>query len=245
MLYLITSLQSSLPFLIYFYFIIYTQSIFLLYNMSHTFRLSEREPNLTLIKNCLAITFINNDCKRCSDERQDSQPQSFSEESSQYNSLSNSDSENCKCICGHLSPLDLFNSFVQENCDCFWNQSLVIGVSGLKYKGFIVPCTLLLTGSDYTFEVIRTAWARRVIKSPQSYTIVNLGKLMHVTFFKYADPIRTFKNSTINFNRQVYTTQVASLPFCFPLTVVITFKVRLNFNQSIQLVLIFFKETLN
>lgn len=149
--------------------------------MSRIFRTNDRQTHITLLKNCLGITFykLSNDCRRCSLVSEESQlvkTQVSSNESSPCTSLSNSEQESLKCTCDQLNGVELFESFVKENCECFWNQSLVNGISGLKYKGFIPPCTLFMTGSDYTYEVIRTAWARRVIKSPQGYSILNLGE---------------------------------------------------------------------
>ncbi|XP_022238675.1 storkhead-box protein 1-like isoform X2 [Limulus polyphemus] len=69
----------------------------------------------------------------------------------------------------------LFQEFLRENRCCFWNASLSQSVENLQYKGFLTPCTILVTSSMYSLEVIRSAWARRLLHSPTNYNIVKLG----------------------------------------------------------------------
>ncbi|XP_076359847.1 stork-head domain-containing protein knockout isoform X2 [Tachypleus tridentatus] len=69
----------------------------------------------------------------------------------------------------------LFQEFLRENRCCFWNASLSQSVENLQYKGFLTPCTILVASSMYSLEVIRSAWARRLLHSPTNYNIVKLG----------------------------------------------------------------------
>lgn len=69
----------------------------------------------------------------------------------------------------------VFKDLVKENCECYWNPTLVQSVRNLEYKGCVTPATLLVSGSEYTLEVVRSAWARRVLRPPVGFLIVMLG----------------------------------------------------------------------
>ncbi|CAN7993039.1 unnamed protein product, partial [Ixodes hexagonus] len=68
----------------------------------------------------------------------------------------------------------LFRGFVHENAQCFWNQCLVQSVACLEYRGYLIPSTIFVSGNDYTLEVVRSAWARRVLRPPVGYEIQRL-----------------------------------------------------------------------
>ncbi|XP_054706947.1 storkhead-box protein 2-like [Uloborus diversus] len=57
----------------------------------------------------------------------------------------------------------------------------VQSVKSLEYKGFVRPTTLLVGGTDYFLEVVRSAWGRRMLRPPVGYDIVMLGDLDPVT----------------------------------------------------------------
>ncbi|XP_074601527.1 stork-head domain-containing protein knockout [Brevipalpus obovatus] len=86
-------------------------------------------------------------------------------------------SSSCTCKSGIDDGRSLFTSFIKENYQCFWNQSLVSSVASLTYKGFIVPSTVLMIGSEFGYEIIRTAFARRIIRPPEGYIIASLGDI--------------------------------------------------------------------
>lgn len=74
----------------------------------------------------------------------------------------------------------VFGDFLQQNSMCFWNSCLLRSMSCLEYRGCLVPSTLLVSGSNFALEVIRSAWARRVLRPPKSYSITKLGKSVFV-----------------------------------------------------------------
>lgn len=71
----------------------------------------------------------------------------------------------------------VFKDLVKENSECYWNPTLVQSVRNLEYKGCVTPSTLLVSGSEYTLEVVRSAWARRVLRPPVGFHISMLGDL--------------------------------------------------------------------
>ena len=82
-----------------------------------------------------------------------------------------------KCCCNHTSDgWVLFSEFVNENSTCFWSPQLVDNIAQLTFKGFLVPSTLIISGNDNSLEVIRSAWAKRVLKAPHQYEIDFIGK---------------------------------------------------------------------
>ncbi|KAH8033380.1 hypothetical protein HPB51_011569 [Rhipicephalus microplus] len=68
----------------------------------------------------------------------------------------------------------LFRGFVHENAQCFWNQCLVQSVACLEYRGYLIPSTIFVSGNEYTLEVVRSAWSRRVLRPPVGYEIQKL-----------------------------------------------------------------------
>ncbi|XP_077504718.1 stork-head domain-containing protein knockout [Amblyomma americanum] len=74
----------------------------------------------------------------------------------------------------------LFRGFVHENAQCFWNQCLVQSVACLEYRGYLIPSTIFVSGNEYTLEVVRSAWSRRVLRPPVGYEIQKLGDVSSV-----------------------------------------------------------------
>lgn len=72
----------------------------------------------------------------------------------------------------------VFQSFIDENRESFWNPALVESVCSLDFVGFMKPGTLLVSGSELHLECLRSAWARRVLKPPRGYQIKSLGKIV-------------------------------------------------------------------
>nr|XP_037270582.1 uncharacterized protein LOC119162222 [Rhipicephalus microplus] len=73
----------------------------------------------------------------------------------------------------------LFRGFVHENAQCFWNQCLVQSVACLEYRGYLIPSTIFVSGNEYTLEVVRSAWSRRVLRPPVGYEIQKLECVGH------------------------------------------------------------------
>ncbi|KAK5965658.1 hypothetical protein GCK32_022447 [Trichostrongylus colubriformis] len=70
----------------------------------------------------------------------------------------------------------LFEHFVEANKGCFWNRELVEAVDSLIFMGFMRPTTLFVSGPMIHLQALRTAWARRVLKPAEGYSITSLGK---------------------------------------------------------------------
>ncbi|KAG8176992.1 hypothetical protein JTE90_005734 [Oedothorax gibbosus] len=84
--------------------------------------------------------------------------------------------KDCEEVIEYEFGPQVFADWTRENEDCFWNPSLVSSVKSLEYKGFVRPTTLLVGGTDFALEVVRSAWGRRMLRAPHGYDIVMLGK---------------------------------------------------------------------
>ena len=84
---------------------------------------------------------------------------------------------------GPHSGKALFDSFLTENKDCYWNPHLEESVKNLKYIGLIHPNTLMVCGRDIYLDTVRNAWARRVLQAPGGYSIHRVGKLTRWRLF--------------------------------------------------------------
>ncbi|VDL70600.1 unnamed protein product, partial [Nippostrongylus brasiliensis] len=71
----------------------------------------------------------------------------------------------------------LFENFIQANKNSFWNRELVEAVDSLIFMGFMRPSTLFVSGPLSHLQALRTAWARRVLKPAEGYTINSLGEM--------------------------------------------------------------------
>ncbi|RWS28232.1 Storkhead-box protein 1-like protein [Leptotrombidium deliense] len=91
-------------------------------------------------------------------------------------SYSASEGETLKSDSGQ-NGWSLFQNFVKENSNCFWNPSLIASVNSIEFRGFLLPCSLLLSGSRFDLEVIRSSWSRMTLKAPQGYAIESLGDI--------------------------------------------------------------------
>ncbi|XP_055925690.1 storkhead-box protein 1-like [Argiope bruennichi] len=87
----------------------------------------------------------------------------------------------CEEIAEYEFGPEVFMDWTRENGECYWNPCLVQSVKSLEYKGFVRPTTLLVGGTDYSLEVVRSAWGRRMLRPPNGYDIVLLGDLDPVT----------------------------------------------------------------
>lgn len=83
-----------------------------------------------------------------------------------------------------FSPGILFDNFVEANRNKFWNIALDEAVIRLKYKGCLEPLTLLIGGDEVDLELIRTAWAQRLLRPPKGYCLVGIGKFKMTCFLR-------------------------------------------------------------
>lgn len=99
----------------------------------------------------------------------------------------------CEEITDYDFGPEVFADWTKENEECYWNPCLVQSVKSLEYKGFVRPTTLLVGGTDYSLEVVRSAWARRMLRAPNGYDIVMLGKF--IFFFSFFFNFNCSQNS--------------------------------------------------
>ncbi|XP_023223013.1 uncharacterized protein LOC111624416 [Centruroides sculpturatus] len=112
--------------------------------------------------NCIGIVL----CRRSSDD------------------LSSSHDKSSTTLSGPGPPFDgylMYEELVHENMQCFWNPCLLQSMAKLHYRGYLVPDTILVDGSEYTIEVVRSAWRRRVLLPPQGYEIESVGDIDHIS----------------------------------------------------------------
>ncbi|XP_011498859.1 PREDICTED: storkhead-box protein 2 [Ceratosolen solmsi marchali] len=70
---------------------------------------------------------------------------------------------------------NLFQSFLEANSRCWWNDALVDATQQLRYKGHVAPGILMVGGPPCALEVLRATWARNVLRPPADYFIRFLG----------------------------------------------------------------------
>lgn len=70
----------------------------------------------------------------------------------------------------------LFDAFIERNCDCYWNPHLDESLKNVKYIGCMRSYTLLISGRDIYLETIRSAWSRRVLRAPKGFSLCRVGK---------------------------------------------------------------------
>ncbi|KAF5269189.1 hypothetical protein FQR65_LT02490 [Abscondita terminalis] len=68
----------------------------------------------------------------------------------------------------------LFQGFIAANSVCWWSSALQGATRGLVYRGYISPGALLVSSEPCSLEVLRGAWARRVLQPPSGYKIVGI-----------------------------------------------------------------------
>ena len=78
---------------------------------------------------------------------------------------------------------DIFNDFICENKNCYWNPHLEESICNLKYIGYLHPTTLLVGGRDIYVDTVRGAWTRRVLRPPRGFHIVRVGKWSYVQVY--------------------------------------------------------------
>ncbi|XP_049793578.1 probable serine/threonine-protein kinase nek3 isoform X2 [Schistocerca nitens] len=69
----------------------------------------------------------------------------------------------------------LFQGFLEANLKCFWNASLLEAMRQLQFQGYVSPGVLLVSAGACALEVVRSAWARNVLRPPANYSISAVG----------------------------------------------------------------------
>ncbi|XP_019757329.2 uncharacterized protein LOC109535775 isoform X2 [Dendroctonus ponderosae] len=73
----------------------------------------------------------------------------------------------------------LFQGLLSANSVCWWNNALNGATKSLTYYGYVNPGALLVGSEPCALEVLRNAWARRVLQPPPGYQIVALEDIEH------------------------------------------------------------------
>lgn len=73
----------------------------------------------------------------------------------------------------------LFQGLLSSNSVCWWNNPLNGATKSLIYYGYVNPGALLVGSEPCALEVLRNAWARRVLQPPPGYQIVALEDIEH------------------------------------------------------------------
>ena len=118
--------------------------------MSHKQMASDYQQH-RLIDKCLVIIFKEKRSKKCEDQ-------------------------NSKIPL--LEETSLFEKFIDENKECYWNPHLEESINNIKHLGFMQPYSLFIGGRDIYIETIRAAWSRRVLRAPGNLVISKVGKLI-------------------------------------------------------------------
>lgn len=63
---------------------------------------------------------------------------------------------------------------LSSNSVCWWNTGLNGATKSLTYHGYISPGAILVGSEPCAIDVVKTAWARRVLQAPPGYQIVAL-----------------------------------------------------------------------
>ncbi|EDS39006.1 conserved hypothetical protein [Culex quinquefasciatus] len=84
--------------------------------------------------------------------------------------------EKSKSLEAGFEPPSFGMNFLSANLQCWWNAPLAAATKVLRYLGHISPGMLLITAEPCALEIIRSAYARSVLKPPATYLICSVGK---------------------------------------------------------------------
>lgn len=87
----------------------------------------------------------------------------------------NCEKENSK-LPHQFSGLELFDAFKEANRSTMLTR-LTESLDEIRLKGWVFPFTLLIKGPNEDVEVIKEAWRRHFLRSPDNFIIKDIGKL--------------------------------------------------------------------
>ncbi|CAG7728031.1 unnamed protein product [Allacma fusca] len=159
-----------------------------------------RKPNMTetlthpsnirkyvvLLQDCIAVKFVAHvdtslspssssllsEEKKCGKKTDDSYNNKFSLYGSNSSNNHNSDK------LPQPNPnqgVHLFHAFRDANHKCYWNAAIAETFNQIEYRGFILPSTIFISSQRKFLHVMRAAWARQMLRSPQGYRIEFIG----------------------------------------------------------------------
>lgn len=99
-----------------------------------------------------------------------------------------------------LNGLELFHEFKEANKSTMLTR-LTESLSEIRLKGWVFPFTLLIKGPHEDVEVIKEAWRRHFLRSPDNFIIKDIGKfisVIQVVFFAFEIAISRDKNAFMN-----------------------------------------------
>ena len=78
-----------------------------------------------------------------------------------------------------ISGLELFDQFKEANRSTMLTR-LSESLDDIRLKGWVFPCTLLIKGPHEDVEVIKEAWRRHFLRSPDNFIIRDIGKFSFI-----------------------------------------------------------------
>ena len=78
-----------------------------------------------------------------------------------------------------ISGLDLFDQFKEANRSTMLTR-LSESLDEIRLKGWVFPFTLLIKGPHEDVEVIKEAWRRHFLRSPDNFIIRDIGKFSFI-----------------------------------------------------------------
>ena len=76
-----------------------------------------------------------------------------------------------------LNGLELFHEFKEANRSTMLTR-LTESLDEIRLKGWVFPFTLLIKGPHEDVEVIKEAWRRHFLRSPDNFIIKDIGKFI-------------------------------------------------------------------
>lgn len=74
-----------------------------------------------------------------------------------------------------VNGLELFDAFKEANRSTMLTR-LTESLDEIRLKGWVFPFTLLIKGPHEDVEVIKEAWRRHFLRSPDNFVIKDIGK---------------------------------------------------------------------
>jgi len=78
-----------------------------------------------------------------------------------------------------ISGLEIFDQFKEANRSTMLTR-LSESLDEIRLKGWVFPFTLLIKGPHEDVEVIKEAWRRHFLRSPDNFIIRDIGKFRFI-----------------------------------------------------------------